>query len=756
MKNKYSIFWFLFLILIFFIYSFIPIITYDTRYSQHVNNSVEESKWPGRVFLRDRNGEVITDKMYPGGYYKFVETTDCFNATRLPLSSGHPPLRGGTKKSSFIEGGGWAWAKSEGVVPTNNCEFINALITIEDKNFYNHWGVNVPSKLRALWDNMRGKRVSGGSTITEQYVKNKYFKNTRRSYLQKAREAVLALYFDATREKDHILNIYYHDAYFGNQIYGIGGAMEVYFEKEDVGELSEEEITILLSLIHNPWVKSLEETYFRDYFAIVKKRLGYSFERTYLGKLNQKENIDRFPFVTQRWLSWDMTPPVTSWHLFYWEQQTPPPASQVSPSSKGNKISPPSEREVAERSEVGGSLVWTRKFGVSIDSELQWFAREVLNQTLGRLKDKNVTNGAIFAMIPDTGEVLIYQGSKDFWAKDIDGQVDVIRARRQPGSTMKPFLYLQGLVEWAQPDDLIIDIESEYNSFQEGKVYISENYSLKEYGLVRYKKALWNSFNNASVRLARELWLQEVYDFYKQYGFSFSHGAEHYGYSLVLGNPDIPLESLVRSYAKLLPMTPSVTQWSPSLRGNSYLSPPSKREVAKRSEVGGSNLLEAEKFLLYDILSDPDNRDVSFWVNSILNTSIPQAVKTGTSSDFRDNLVVSYHPDLVVWVWVGNNDNSSMQWVTGISWAGYIWHHVIEKAIELWYIKNRVLQISDGIVENSYCLDVNCYRKENIFSREWKIYHSRISDEIYSSLDIFQKLSDFEENRLEELWVKVQ
>jgi membrane carboxypeptidase/penicillin-binding protein PbpC len=101
-----------------------------------------------------------------------------------------------------------------------------------------------------------------------------------------------------------------------------------------------------------------------------------------------------------------------------------------------------------------------------------------------------VTNGAIFAMIPSTGEILVYQGSKNFYARDIDGQVDVIQSLRQPGSTVKPFLYLMALESGANPDDLLLDIESEYNSFQEGSVYISENYSLKEYGLVRLKKAL--------------------------------------------------------------------------------------------------------------------------------------------------------------------------------------------------------------------------------------------------------------------------
>lgn len=614
---------FFFFVAVFLLYCFYPVLTYDTSKSQHVSSVPPESLAAGRILLTDRNGEVITDRAYPNGYYKFIEAN---------LES----------------------------------EFVEALVEIEDKNYYSHWGVNIPAKIRAVRDNFSGKRVSGGSTITEQYVKNKYFKTQKRSYLQKMREAVLAVYFNAKMSKDHLLNIYYHDAYFGNNLYGVGAALEVYFEKDDLDELTQEETVILLSLLNNPSIKNLEERYFKEYFEQVKKRLGYNFESTYRWKLWRKENRDKFPFVTQKYLK---------------------------------------------------SLSDTQ---MTIDAELQEFSREVLQDTLDELKGKNVTNGAVFAMIPSTGEILIYQWSKDFHAEDIEGQVDIIGAQRQPGSTVKPFLYLMALEAWAHPDDLVLDIESEYNSFQEGKVYISENYSLKEYGLVRFKKALGNSFNNATVRLARELGLEEVYEYYETYWFNLPFGAEHYGYSLVLGNAETTLEDLVMSYTRLL------------------------------------NLQDPDKFLLYDILSDPDNRDISFGVNSLLSTSIPQAVKTGTTSDFRDNLVVSYHPDLVLGVWVWNNDNSSMQWVTGITGAWYIWHQIIEKAILMWYIRDRKIKIPEGIEQTSYCLDIDCLRKEIIYSKTGKNYDSRIADKIYTESDIFEELSAYERDRLDDLGISVK
>jgi membrane carboxypeptidase/penicillin-binding protein len=618
-------FWFIIFILI---YSFYPVINYDTKYSKHNNGS--EAPW--NIVLYDRNWKLITDKMYKNWYYKFIKIN-------------------------------------------NNSRLVKSILKIEDKNYYNHYWINFLSKLRAIKDNLSWKKISGWSTIIEQYIKNKYFKSEKRTYLQKLRETVLAIYFNLIRTKENILNIYCHDVYLWNHNYWIWAAIDTYFKKDKIKDLTDEEITILISLIHNPSIKYLEEENFLNYFNKVKKRLNFNFERTYFWKLNSKKNIDKFPFVTNLYLK---------------------------------KILTEGFNPLLEKT--------------TIDSELQQYTKELIERTLDNFEWKNVTNSAIFAIIPwnkkikKEPEILIYQGSRDFYSKIIDWQVNVIDAKRQPWSTVKPFLYLQALELWYNPDDLLVDLVSEYNSFQKWKIYISENYSLKEFWLLRFKKALWNSINNASVRLGSELWLEKVYEYYKTYWFEFDYDARHYWYSLVLWNAETTLRKLVENYSKLL--------WN-----------------------------DKNKFLLQDILSDPDNRDISFWVNSILNTSIPQAVKTGTSSDFRDNWVISYHPDLILWVWVGNNDNSSMIWVTWITWAWSIWHNIIEKAIELWYIKNRNLEIPKSITESEYCLDKNCFEKELIYKKNWVKYFSRIKEWFYSQKDLKEKLSEFEIDKLKKMWI---
>ncbi len=629
-------------IILLLIYSFYPIISYK----EGINSL------PWRIYITDRNGKVITDKARKNGYYKKILTES---------QAGDSPL-------------------------DNN--FIKALIQIEDKNFYNNYWISLVSKLRAIKDNIVWKKISWWSTLTEQYIKNKYFIWEKRNYLQKLREAIVAAYFSVKYSKDNILENYLNTAYFGNNIYGILGALEVYFQKSKLEDLEEDEIVLLLGLLHAPSTEFSWEKYFLDYQEKIKKRLWYSLgiKKMYFKKY-KKKNTEIFPFVTKRVLE-----------------------------------------EVCEEKREEFSILlqascWREVVVQStIDSQLQKYAKETIKRELLKLGWKNVTNWAIFWIIPKFKEILIYQWSKDFYAQDIDGQVDVIQSKRQPWSTVKPFLYLMALKFWMNPDDLIVDLESEYNSFQEWKHYVTENYSLREYWLVRLKKALWNSMNNASVRLASELWLENVFNFYKKYWFNFDYEAQHYWYSLVLWNAEIKLEDLVVSYSQLL--------WK-----------------------------SANKFLLEDILKDSDNRDISFWVNSILNTSIPQAVKTGTSSDFRDNMLIWYHSDFIIGIWVWNNDNSSMVWVTGITWAGRIWHDVIEKTIALWYIaslwRRRDSSIPEWIEEQEYCLDRNCFRKEIIYKKVWKEYYSRILNNYFSNKDLQEKLSDFEEKRLSQMWIKI-
>jgi len=651
MTRKIKIIWIIFFaVILFLIYCFYPVLNYD---------AYSENK-PWRIYLQDRFWNVITDKQ--------------------------------TK---------W-WYKISDLIYLDS-RLVDSIIKIEDKDFYNHHWISIKSKLRALYQNIQShKIVSGWSTITEQYIKNKYFPESKRTILQKLREAVVSFVYDISYPKKDILLWYLHNVYMWNNLYWIDTASKVYFNK-DVKNLTNEEITILVSLIHNPWIKSLKEKHFQNYFNRVKNRLWFSFESK-INKLSKLKNIDKLPFVTNRFLT------------------------DCSINNSENCIN------------------WK----TSIDLDFSIFVKQQLNKTLKDLEKNNVTNWAVLIIDPKTMEVLVYQGSKDFYARDIDWQVNVIQSKRQPWSTLKPFLYLLALKSWADLDKFIIDIESRYNSFKKNKVYISENYSLKEYWLVRFKRAIANSLNNASVRLARELWLKKVWQFFKDYWIDLSFAPEHYWFSLVLWNPSISLENLVVSYVNLLP------NYKIKNRKISFLYSPELANITYFHNIYKNYKIDSEKYLLYQILKNPDNRDISFWVNSILNTSIYQAVKTGTSSDFRDNLIVSYNPDLIVWIWIWNNDNSSMKWVTWITWAWYLWHQIIEYAIKKNIIQDKNYNIPKDVEKFDYCLDKDCYKKQKSFKKKTTNYFSAISDWIYDKRDLYENLDEYEINRLENLGFKIR
>lgn len=593
---------------------FYPVIFHDAE-----NN-------PGRILIRDRFGQIMVD----------IPTSDGFFTPILENKN----LR--------------------------ETQFIQDLISVEDSRFFEHYGIDVRAKIRAIRDNLQWQTTSGWSTITEQWIKNTYFKKESRTYLQKTREAFLALLFSFVYSKDEILIKYIDQVYLGHQIYGIQSGMETFFGKKSLATLTPAEIITLTALIHNPTADTSEED-FSVYREKIRERLWYEPISEY-PPVKKKKIINNAPFIVpyaqklcQQWWTTDL--------IFFRKYDC----------------------------NLG-------EFESTIDYSLSIFAREQLKNQIALLDGKNVTNGALIALHPFTWEVLLYEGSKNFNDALIDGQVDVLQSQNQMWSTMKPFLYYMALTLWFHTDDLLIDTNKTYPSFQPGLTYISENYTLKEYGLVRFKEALWNSLNNASVRLAEILWLNEVYDFYKTMWFPLSAPAEYYGYALILGNPDITLIDLVRWYRHLVPK-------------------PSEKEYS-------------EKFLLYEILRDPDNRSISFGTNSILNTSIYQAVKTWTSSNFRDNTLVSYSPSMVVGVWVGNNDNSPMRGITGISWAGRLWHQVVEEIIRKKYIIEDNLPIPPGLEKTTYCLDTNCYRKEMSYQRLWKKYFSRIRSNIYDVRDI--------------------
>ena len=294
-----------------------------------------------------------------------------------------------------------------------------------------------------------------------------------------------------------------------------------------------------------------------------------------------------------------------------------------------------------------------------------------MQNQLASLRDKNVSNAAVLAFSPRTGEIFLEQGSVDFYSKEIDGQVNVIHQKRQLGSALKPFLYFLAFENGAYPEDFIWDTEEDFSPENQnpeisGKIYHPLNYDVSESGQVTLAHALANSLNIPAVKILQKLSPEKFLDFLKTLGLKFDFPASHYGLSLALGSPDLTMWEVAHGYTKMMKI-------------------PSKNLAG----LGKSQFTREQKFL-WNILSSQEERASSFGLNSILNTTVPMMVKTGTTHNFKDNWVFAYHPDVMIAVWVGNNDSSPMKGVSGVSGAGPIFHFVAEEMNKRGYFTTEI------------------------------------------------------------------
>ncbi len=348
------------------------------------------------------------------------------------------------------------------------------------------------------------------------------------------------------------------------------------------------------------------------------------------------------------------------------------------------------------------------RLSTTIDKDLMKFSENTLEGILSPLEEKNVKNGALYIYSPKEQKILAYIGNQKKWS---DGNaIDMIKERRSVGSVLKPFVYLMALENGNDGESLILDDTKIYKTDTPGKEFLPENYVPKSYGPIPLREALGSSLNSATVRLSESIGIGRIYDFYKKSWIDLDHDSGYYGYGISLGWVDLTLENIVHAYTSLI------------------------------------DISDPSRFLLYNILSDSKNRARTFGVSSILNTSIPFAVKTGTSTDFYDNWTIGYNSDAIIGVWVGNTDRSAMNDVSWVSGAWPIFHHIAEYMIEKGMISSPNIVVPRGIIESSICLDIPCNQKVLGYTREWITRKSRPKNNLYFESDFITPLT-FEEKR---------
>lgn len=535
-----------------------------------------------------------------------------------------------------------------------------ATIATEDANFYEHGGIDPVALARAIYYAVQEREiVSGASTIPQQLVKL-VFLSPERTALRKIKEAILAAEISRRYSKKQILELYLNEVYYGNLAYGADSAAETYFGKE-VDQLSLAESALLAGL---PQAPAFYDPY--TYPDRAKQRQG-----VVLGLMVKSGAIS----AADADVAW-LEPLVYS-----------PPHYDFKAPHFTLYVRQQLERLLGPEALYKVGLQVT----TSLDLPLQEEAQRIVREQVQALSDRNVSNGALVALRPQTGEILALVGSADFDNVEIDGQVNMALSPRQPGSSLKPLVYLTAFeepdVRWT-PGTLVADIEEE---FPDGAnpPYVPTDYDNRERGLVTVRAALANSYNIPAVRALQRVGIPPFLETARRMGITTLTRSD-YGLSLSLGGGAVPLLELTGAFAVLanggVRQPPTAILEIKDGDGNLICDLDGASEAPPcrlgGTESSGQQVADpVDTFLISDMLSDNAARAPIFGLNSALNLGRPAAAKTGTTNDFRDSLTVGYTPQLVTGVWVGNANNSPMDNVSGARGAAPIWNRFMQTAL---------------------------------------------------------------------------
>ncbi|MCB0111608.1 MAG: PBP1A family penicillin-binding protein, partial [Caldilineaceae bacterium] len=541
-----------------------------------------------------------------------------------------------------------------------------ATIATEDANFYEHSGIDFFALARALYYAVRERNVvSGASTIPQQLVKM-LFLTPEQSITRKVKEAVLSAEISRNYPKDEILELYLNEVNYGNLAYGAAAAAETYFNK-DVLDLSLAEAALLAGLPQAP-------AYYDPY--------------THKDRAKERQGVVLSLMVEAGYISTEEADSAWREELVY----TP-----VSYDLKAPHFTLYVRQEL--EAIVGSQGLYEEGLNVytTLDPYLQSEAERIVREQVSLLADRNVSNGALVAMNPQTGEVLALVGSADFDNVEIDGQINMALAPRQPGSTIKPLVYLttfrqedRPLTERWTPGTLVADIEE---PFPDGAnpPYVPTDYDNKERGMVTVRTALANSLNIPAVRALQHAGIPAFLDTAQRLGITTLTRPD-YGLSLSLGAGEIPLIEMTGAFAVLanqgrrmppITITRVVDGHGNPICGVDTEAGPCPGTSSAINSAGGEQVVSpVDAFLVTDILSDNQARATVFGPNSLLQLGErPVAAKTGTTNDFRDVLTIGYTPQLVTGVWVGNSNNAEMRNISGVSGAAPIWNEFMRTAL---------------------------------------------------------------------------
>lgn len=530
----------------------------------------------------------------------------------------------------------------------------DATVAIEDENFYQEAGFSVRGILRALIVNLsKGEVLQGGSTITQQLARNAFL-SPEQTIVRKIKEFLLAIQLNRRYSKDKILNLYLNEIPYGPTIYGVESASQAYFNKH-AKDLTLAESAILAALpkapsYYYPWGAHRKELITRSRL-VLKKMLE-------LKKISQKEhqktNPDKVIFAPQE------------------ERGIKAPHFVIS--IQDYLVQKYGEDFVR----LGGLRVIT-----TLDWELQRAAEKAVLEGARRNEELySGKNAALVAQDPKNGQILAMVGSRDYFDAKNEGNFNVAtQGLRQPGSALKPFVYLTAFEKGYTPDTILFDVPTEFDSTGDPqKSYHPDNFNGVFRGPINLRHALAQSVNIPAVKTLYLVGISSVLENLKNFGVSTLNDPRRYGLSLVLGGGEVKLIDMVEAYSVLSQDGIEHPQASIlEVKDN-------KGNILETFKDSSREVVNAQyPRLINDILLDVDARS-ALYVSSLNLTLVPGhdiALKTGTSNDYRDAWVFGYTPGLVAGVWAGNNNNTPMQRRgSSILAALPIWHDFMSEALK--------------------------------------------------------------------------
>jgi 1A family penicillin-binding protein len=535
----------------------------------------------------------------------------------------------------------------------------NATVAIEDDQFYNHFGIDPRAIIRAALSNLTEGDLlggQGGSTITQQVIKNSILENEKR-LKRKIKEAILSMKLERILTKDEILNHYLNESPYGGTIYGVEEASQAFFGKS-AKDLTLPEAAYLSALPQAPTRLSP----YGNNRDMLDARQQLVLKRMLINDFITQEEYDEAKDIAVEFQPQAVTGIRAPHFVMYIREQLVEKYGEEALSDRGFRVI------------------------TSLDWKLQQEAERVVAEKAAINREKfNASNAGLIATDPQTGDVLVMVGSRNYFDEEIQGNFNITLASRQPGSSIKPMVYAAAFSKGYTPETIVYDVKTQFSTSCEvwnitsiAPCYSPNNYNNKFKGPISLRNALPQSLNIPAVKVLYLAGLRNTIKLTSDMGITTLNDPDRLGLTLVLGGGEVKLLEHTAAYGVF------ANEGIKAERRTILRIEDSLGNILEENEVQSTRVLDRDVALtISDILSDNNARAPLWGYNSLVHfPNRDVAAKSGSTNNLRDAWIMGFTPNLAVGVWVGNNNNEAMGGGLSGLIATPMWRAFMDVALE--------------------------------------------------------------------------